>query len=248
MTKPAMLHVFCLLLLAAWVCPAVHAESARLETVTAALQAPFQNQTKHNRIRDFQADFTQEAYLGSLDQVQTASGRVIVRLAPCQGSSAWFRWEYLLPDPQLIVSDGSTVWVYMPENRQVMESPMPAEGRAGTENPLAFLTDLGNLNRQFVVTWGEPRQSPEGHYRLLLRPLQPSAYLEQLLLEVDKAVVDGQTGYPLRAATLFGSGGNRTTIRFSTPLLNQNPERALFHFTPPAGTEVLRPEQGAFGQ
>ena len=110
------------------------------------------------------------------------------------------------------------------------------------------MTDIGNLSRQFSITWGEPRQSPEGHYRLVLRPLQPSAFLEQLLLEVDQAVVAGKSVYPLRAATIFGASDNRTIVRFSEARLNQDPGEALFRFKPPAGTEVLRPEQGAFGQ
>lgn len=241
-----MMPVLCLWTLVMGLCPAAHAGTVKLEAVVAALQTPFQEAATTNRIRDFEADFTQEAYLSSLDQVQTASGRVTVQF-PGQASTARFRWEYLLPDPQVIVSDGVTVWVYMPENSQVIESPMPDDDQTGTDNPLAFLTDLGNLSRQFSIHWGEPRQSPEGHYRLVLQPRQASAYLEQLVLEVDAAVVAGAPGYPLRAATLFGTAGNRTTIRFSQPVLNQGPDESLFHFEPPEGTEILRPEQGAFG-
>lgn len=248
MKKILLLSGLCMVLLAGLMSPCAYAASVSLDTVVAALQKPFRAETKQNRIRDFQAKFSQEAYLSSLDQIQTASGRVTVRFADSKAQPARFRWEYLQPDPQLIVSDGKTVWVYMPENRQVIESPMPANGQTGTDNPLAFLTDLGNLSHQFSITWGEPRQSPEGHYRLVLRPRQPSAFLEQLLLEVDKAVVAGKAVYPLRAATLFGTSDNRTVVRFSEPRLNQGPNEKLFRFKPPAGTEVLRPEQGAFGQ
>jgi outer membrane lipoprotein carrier protein len=248
MKKILLLSGFFAIFLTGLMSPCAHAGSVSLDTVVAALQKPFQSETKQNRIRDFQAKFSQEAYLSSLDQVQTASGRVTVRFADSKACAARFRWEYLLPDPQLIVSDGKTVWVYMPENRQVIESPMPASDQTGTDNPLAFLTDLGNLSRQFSITWGEPRQSPEGHYRLVLRPRQPSAFLEQLLLEVDQAVVAGKLVYPLRAATLFGASDNRTVVRFSEPRLNQGPGENLFRFKAPAGTEVLRPEQNAFGQ
>ncbi len=248
MRKILLLSGIFMVLLAGLMSPCAYAGSASLDSVVAALQKPFQAATTQNRIRDFQAKFSQEAYLSSLDQVQTASGRITVRFADSKAQAARFRWEYLQPDPQLIVSDGKTVWVYMPENRQVIESPIPAGDQTGTDNPLAFLTDLGNLSRQFSIAWGEPRQSPEGHYRLLLRPLKPSAFLEQLLLEVDKAVVAGKSVYPLRAATLFGASGNRTVVRFSEPRLNQGPSEGLFRFRPPAGTEVLRPDQDAFGQ
>lgn len=247
MKKTLLLQIVCFLLLMLGIRPCVQAGTTGLDSVVAALQAPFQADAAHNRIRDFQAAFTQEAYLSSLDQVQTAGGRVTVRFA-AGTAGAPFRWEYLDPDPQLIVSDGRTVWVYLPDNRQVIESPLPADGRAGTDNPLAFLTDLGDLDRRFVIDWGEPRRTSAGNYRLLLRPRQPSAYLEQLLLEVDQAVVAGQSGFPLRTVTLFGTAENRTTVTFSDPRINQDPDPALFRFTPPPGTEVLHPEQGAFGQ
>lgn len=235
-----------MLLLAGILSPGVHAATIGLDTVVAALQKPFRTTGKQNRIYDFQAEFSQEAYLSSLDQMQTASGTVMVKFADGKVPVARFRWEYLQPDPQLIVSDGKTVRVYIPENRQMIESPMPADDRAGTDNPLAFLTDLGNLSRQFTIAWGEPRRSPEGHYRLLLRPRQPSAYLEQLIIEVDGDAVAGKPGYPVRAATLFGASDNRTTVRFSKPRINQGPDDALFRFKPPAGTEILRPgESGA---
>lgn len=247
MKKTSVMHVLYLLVLAAWFCPAAYAGTANLEEVVSALQTPFQSEAAGNRIRDFEAAFTQEAYLSSLDQVQTASGRVTVQFTPCQGASARFRWEYQVPDPQLIVSDGKTVWVYSPDNRQVIESALPDEGQTGSENPLAFLTEVGNLSAQFAIRWGNPRQTPDGDYRLVLQPRQPSAYLEQLVLEVDDAVVAGEPGYPLSAATLFGAAGNKTTIRFSRPRLNLDPDPSLFRFEPPAGTEILRPEQQAFG-
>lgn len=248
MKKSILLQSLCLLVAVLGLGSEVQAETVSLDTVVAALQAPFLSSAAKNRIRDFQAEFTQEAYLSSLDQVQTASGRVTVQLAVNPTENARFRWEYLQPDPQLIVSDGRTVWVYMPDNHQVIESPFPEEEQTGTDNPLAFLTDLGHLDRQFDISWDEPRRSPAGDYRLLLKPRRPSAYLEQLVLEVDPAVVAGRIGFPLRAATLLGTADNRTTVRFSEPLVNQGPKPTLFRFTPPAGTEVLHPDQGAFGQ
>lgn len=233
-----------LLALIGLVAPCAQAAQTSLETVVAALQKPFQPTTRQNRIRDFQARFTQEAYLGSLDQLQTASGRVVVSFADQQTPVARFRWEYLQPDPQLIVSDGRTLWVYVPENRQVIESPVPVGAQAGEDNPLAFLTDLGNLSRQFTISWGSPRKSPEGHFRLVLQPRQPSAYIEKLAVEVDKNVVAGKTGYPLLTATLFGTGDNRTTVRFSEVSLNRSPAPSLYRFSPPPGTEIIRPGKG----
>lgn len=222
---------------------------ATLDAVVEALERPFRADGAETcRIEDFQADFVQQAYLAALEQTQQASGRVTVRFGAAAGKTqARFRWEYLQPEPQLIVCDGETVWVYLPENRQVLESSLTAGDQPAQDNPLVFLTALGEVSRQFDIAWASPRQSPEGHYRLLLRPRRPSALLERLLLEVDQAALAGRPGYPVRAATLYGPTGNRTVIRFSNLRLNRHPQSELFRFVPPPGTEILRPEQGDFG-
>jgi outer membrane lipoprotein carrier protein len=220
-----------------------------LDAVVAALQRPFRADAGETcRIEDFQADFSQEAYLAALEQTEQAGGRVTVRLRADGGvPQARFRWEYLRPERQLIVSDGARVWVYIPENRQVLESSLTTEDGGAQDNPLLFLTALGEVARRFDIAWASPRQSPEGHYRILLRPRRPSALLDRLLLEVDRAAVAGQPGYPVRSATLYGPTGNRTVIRFSNLRLNRRPADELFRFVAPPGTEILRPEQGDFG-
>lgn len=232
------------------VCPVwANGTEVPLATVVRALEAPFRANGA-SAIRDFEGDFEQEAYLSSLDQLQTASGQVAVRFGGKTGQTR-FRWEYRRPEPQLIISDGRMVWVHLPQNRQVMESELPQNGAAATsDNPLLFLTGLGNLERHFEIAWAQPRRSAEGHYRLQLKPRQPSALLEKLLLEVDRQSVESKNGalrYPVRAATLMGGDGNRTTIRFRNIRLNRGPADSLFKFVAPPGTEILRPGREDFG-
>jgi len=203
-------------------------------------------------IKDLQADFRQQAYLGSLDRVEEGHGRVAVRFdRRGQQLQPRFRWEYLAPSVQQIVSDGRTVWVYLPENQQVIESPLPADGGDGVDDPLAFLTGLGQLSRRFSVAWASPARDSEGHYRLLLTPRQPSAIVERLELVIDRAVLahedQGHPVYPVKVATVFGPSDSRTTITFGNVRLNQGLPDSLFDFKVPEGVEVVRPDQQLFG-
>ncbi|MEZ4600927.1 MAG: outer membrane lipoprotein carrier protein LolA [Syntrophotaleaceae bacterium] len=219
-----------------------------LKEVVTALEAPFR---PGGAIRDFRADFAQQSYLGALDRVEEGRGRVAVRFdRKGQEVTPRFRWEYALPTVQEIVSDGQTVWVYLPENNQVLISPLPADDQLKRDDPLAFLTGLGELSKRFQIRWADPARTEQGAFRLLLTPLQPSSFIEQLVLLVDPAVVHGRAGqakYPLRGATIFGPTDSRTTILFENLRVNQGLKNSLFTFEPPEGVEVVRPEEGGLG-
>ena len=225
-----------------------------LDKVVHGLEYQFRsNAAPGASIEDLQADFRQQAYLGSLDRVEEGQGRVAVRFdRRGEQLQPRFRWEYQLPSVQQIISDGRTVWVYLPENQQVVESPLPAAASEGVDDPLAFLTGLGQMSKRFTVTWASPALDAEGHYRLLLKPRQPSAIIERLELVVDRAVAAYKTNgrkpvYPVRVATVFGPNESRTTITFSNVRLNQGLKDSFFDFKVPEGIEVLRPDQQQFG-
>ncbi|OEU62731.1 MAG: hypothetical protein BA870_11240 [Desulfuromonadales bacterium C00003094] len=225
-----------------------------LDKVVRGLEYQFRpNAAPGTSIEDLQADFLQQAYLGSLDRVEEGQGRVAVRFDRSgKQLQPRFRWEYQLPSVQQIISDGRTVWVYLPENQQVIESPLPDENSEGVEDPLAFLTGLGQMSKRFTVTWASPALDAQGNYRLLLKPRKPSAIIERLELVIDRAVVAYASPaqrlvYPVRIATVFGPNESRTTITFRNVRINQGLKDSFFDFTVPEGIEVLRPDQQQFG-
>lgn len=224
-----------------------------LNQVVRGLERQFRaNGKSGGLIKDLQADFVQQAYLGSLDRVEEGRGRVAVRFdRHGQNLQPRFSWEYLAPSVQQIVSDGRTVWVYLPENQQVIESPLPANGSEGVDDPLAFLTGLGQLSKRFAVSWANPARDSEGHYRLLLTPHKSSAIVERLELVIDRAVLASNGSskpiYPVLVATVFGPSDSRTTITFRNVRLNKGLPDSLFDFKVPEGVEVVRPDQQQLG-
>ncbi len=225
-----------------------------LDTVVKGLEYQFRpNAAPGTSIEDLQADFLQQAYLGSLDRVEEGQGRLAVRFDHRgQQLQPRFRWEYLLPSVQQIISDGRTVWVYLPENQQVIESPLPDESSEGVEDPLAFLTGLGQMSKRFTVAWASPALDSEGNYRLLLTPRKPSAIIQRLELVIDRVVAAYASPaqrpvYPVRIATVFGPNESRTTITFRNVRINQGLKDSFFDFKVPEGIEVLRPDQQSFG-
>ena len=69
-------------------------------------------------LTSLRADFTQVSSVAGGDSVEKASGRLYLQ------KSGRFRWDYREPNEQLIVSDGSNVWLFDKELEQVTVKPI----------------------------------------------------------------------------------------------------------------------------
>ena len=101
-------------------------------------------QDRYDATKDLSADVTQEATIASLGKTVSASGKV------------WFkkpgkmRWELTEGDKQTIVADGSTLWLYRPEDQQVLKMPFDAAFRSSS--PVSFLTGVGRIAQDFKAS------------------------------------------------------------------------------------------------
>ena len=92
-------------------------------------------------MQSFQGNFQQTTIVESEARQSSASG-IIAYQRPGK-----MRWEYQEPDPQLIVTDGDTLWLYDPllENVTIQELAAVTDGTA-----LAFLLGAGELTEDFT--------------------------------------------------------------------------------------------------
>ncbi|MBW2519837.1 MAG: outer membrane lipoprotein carrier protein LolA [Deltaproteobacteria bacterium] len=193
------------------VCVLAHpAAAASLSDVIKTLETPFQHATgATERINDYDAEFFQESRIASLDRLQRARGQVSVAFdyrIPGQVPTVLFRWQYEEPTNQEMVSDGKTLWVYLPENNQVIQSDIELVNQARQNDPMTFLTGLGNLSRDFQIRWAQPNFDIDGNYVLELTPRKSSALINRLLIVVDRLAVEaylqrqqGETPTPVPA-------------------------------------------------
>jgi len=239
---------------------AVPASAESVRDVIEALETPFRNATPaDSAVLDVEAEFTQEATIESLDRTQSGSGRVYLRFDRQNGDRVpvvKFRWEYDRPTRQEIVSDGQTMWVYLPDNNQVIESDIREVSAAGAQDPLTFLTGLGNLSRDFLIRYASPDRDEEGNYLLKLTPKSTTTMFRELQVAVDRrAVIDfarsGVTGrdFPIHSTTAIDPNGNKTVITFArnTLRLNRGISDLRFRFIMPAGVDVVRPSGERMG-
>jgi outer membrane lipoprotein carrier protein len=131
-----------------------------------------------------------------------------------------FRWETSTPYQQTIVADGRRVWVYEPDLEQVS---VRSQGVAEAQSPLTVLTDLSQLDRQYVASEAGGR---DGLAWLKLASKAAEPEFEYAELGFDAAA--------LVRMVFRDQLGNTTEIRFDDWQRNPKLAADAFRFSPPA--------------
>ena len=183
-------------------------------------------QQKYGTIRDFSAEFT-HAYTGGVLRKQvTERGHMLIK------KPGKMRWEYSAPDQKLFVSDGVKMYSYLPEDKQVIVSTVPAEDEAAT--PTLFLAGKGNLTRDFTPSLVDvPNGMPTGSRALKLVPKTKQRDYDWLVLVVDPQTLD------LRGLVTTDAQGGVSSFSFTNLKMNTNPSDKEFAFKIPRGVDVV---------
>lgn len=167
-----------------------------------------------------QGQFNQQVHDASGQLYESSSGQVAL------SAPRLFRWEYQEPYPQLIIADGTRVWIHDPDLEQVTVRP---QGEEEENSPLAALVDPTILERGFVVREAGSR---DGLQWLQIRPKQAS----------DAGFQDAELGFrenELVRMEVLDALGQRTVIEFSGWRRNPAFAAGTFAFEPPPGVDVV---------
>ena len=200
------------------------APAAAAPTLDEAVNALEQAQ---RRVTDLKAPFRQAALNKALNQTVEARGTLYLK------KPGRLRWEYQTPTPQEIVSDGTRLWIYTPELKQVNVSAAPAVlvGPAGS-----FLQGLGQVREHFEPRFLNPAQptDADGLVVLDLVPKRPQPLMTRLIVSVDPR------SWLVRQAVIHDELGNTVTVRFGDTVVNSGLSDSLFVFVPPPGVAVVQ--------
>ena len=185
-------------------------------------------QQRYLEMQSFQGNFLQTTIVESEDRRASASGTIAYqRLGK-------MRWEYQEPDPQLLVTDGETLWLYDPllENVTIQELAAVTDGTA-----LAFLLGAGELSEDFTQRkMQKSLLDPAKSWEVL--ELVPNR--EQSAIEFLQLGVDSETG-ALEGLLFKDNSGSVRIIEFEALSYNVDFSKDFFSFEIPPGMEVIRP-------
>ncbi len=172
----------------------------------------------------FSAAFIQASTIKAMEITDSASGKLYVQYP------GKMRWEYLEPESQIIVTDGLQLWMYRPEDNQVMlgqASTFFSEGKGA-----GFLSDIRLLRKDFEITLEDIRFGD--YYNLKLVPLETNwdiAYVHLLISRIT---------FRIAQVTTYNAYEDATRIELVDLQFNESFDDAFFTFEIPKGVDVLR--------
>lgn len=191
-----------------------------------AAAAPIQAQAPIERLSRFadglesiEGGFHQRVFNAHGELTEDSEGRIAL------ARPRLFRWEYVTPFPQLIVADGSRIWIHDPDLEQVTVRRQDEEEQ---QSPLSVLIDPAALEARFALS---DAGVDEGLDWIDLEPRETGAGFERARL--------GFATGELARMELFDGLGQRTVIDFHDWRRNPQLDAGHFRFVPPPDADVV---------
>jgi len=136
-----------------------------------------------------------------------------------------FRWVYDKPNKQVLVGDGTKLWIYDPDLSQVTVKRI---GQAISSTPAALLAGKDDITALFTL---RDAGAADGLNWVEATPKAQDTGFERVRL--------GLQGKTLAAMELHDQLGGRTMLHFLDLKANAPVAADSFRFTPPKGADVL---------
>ena len=184
-------------------------------------------QARYDATEDFTANVTQEMTVAALGKTIRSEGTVAFK------KPGKMRWEFPGDAAQIIVADGTTLWLYQPAEKQVLKAPFQSAFRSST--PISFLAGVGRISEDFDVSVAgdAPRPTAGDVVDLVLVPKRDADSVGRLRLTVARDSGD------IRAAAIMDPLGNVTRLEFSHMQRNVHLGADRFVFEVPPGVDVI---------
>ena len=182
--------------------------------------------------------------------IQTTEGQMVGRPKKGRGTGLFvrlengrkMRWNYSDPDKQVLISDGSTISMYFEELRQMIIAPV---SQSQADILFSFFGGQGDLENNFTILDTRLDQADESIDTedlvkvVNLIPNSADSQLAMITIYVTEDML-------IRRITLIDHFETNTTISIANIVINPFASKsaeeieALFSFSPPEGTEIIR--------
>lgn len=190
-----------------------------------------QLQTRYEKTKDLQADFSQKTKIEGFERPVMSSGKVYIK------KPGRLRWDYLDPASEQIYVNQDDVKMYVPEHKQVLVGKLTQ--MAASKAPLELLQGAAKLDESYEI---EPTTGMErGVGGIPLITLIPKGKEHDSAQGLQKIVVEVfPKTYFIRTVSLHEISGNVAVFEFSNLKPNLGLGNEVFDFKTPPDTEVVR--------
>lgn len=172
-----------------------------------------------NNLQTLQANFTQTLIDEQGIELEQSFGTVVL-VRPNK-----FRWDYVSPDKQIIVSDGSLLWIYDEALEQIIVRDMQSSMDSIPMNIFAYYEDI---KQHFTIQD--------------MQNIEQSEWVKLIPHDTESQYTDIRLGFEqgdLISMIISDAFGHVTHIDFSNTLINSNIDEEIFNFEPPAGIDIV---------
>lgn len=184
-------------------------------------------QTIYESVKDLKAEFQQQTRYEGFETVVESKGMLQLK------KPGKLRWDYRDPAGNQVYVRENQVWIYTPEQKQVIVTAMTQ--MSDSQLPLHLLTGAAQLDRDFEVRWTEPARDD---LALTLVPRDAKSGLEKIEIQLDPK------RYLITQVKLFEQNGNTSAFQFNGIKVNTGIDDTLFVFKAPKGTEIIQQPLG----
>ena len=204
-----------------------------LAAATAGLAGP-QEQDLKALVRAVEGRYEKARTLKATFLERYSEGRRAVRV---ESGTVYFsrpgrmRWEYEAPETKFFLSDGRTVWFYVPDDRTVTRAKLKESSDWRT--PLALLTGKARFSRFCDrIEWADVRVQAREHLAFRCLPKSREGPFLEAILEVDAA-------HRLARILIREPGDVETEFLFANWQENVPLPEVMFHFKAPPGVAIV---------
>ncbi len=197
------------------------------ETTQRPMELLKKMRARYDGVDEYSADFVQDFTRIALGRTTRSTGTLHMK------KPNMMRWEYTKPDNKLFVVSGRRLWVYQPDEEQVLvDSNFDLENLGRS---VLFLWGTRPIENDYIVTAGDPTDFGLSDRRevLVLQPRSATTYAKIVL------GIDPTTHY-VSDSIIFENSGNTNRFHFKNVRVDEGLDLALFQFEPPPGVDIIR--------
>ncbi len=163
-------YIMAVLICLALVCPA-YGQETDTKTLSQCLKGI---ETRYGK-KSFEADFFQISNLKALEIDETASGKAMFSFP------GKMKWEYIKPGQHKIITNGTMLWIYRPDQNQVITGSAKKFFKQGAGG--SFLSDISILKENYTISIKENRDKI---IKLKLIPKVKTPEIQSIIIVVEK--------------------------------------------------------------
>ncbi|THB76265.1 MAG: outer membrane lipoprotein carrier protein LolA [Desulfobacteraceae bacterium] len=172
--------------------------------------------------KGFSADFNQLSRLNALDITEKASGKAFF------SHPGKMKWEYRSPDVHQVITNGRTLWIYKPDENQVIQGNADRLFKSGAGG--GFLSDISMIRKHFEIKLKEANEQSV-QIDMVSRTQNPD--IASIVLTVDRKT------FEITQVVTYNMYDDATRFDFSNIRFDQFDD-SLFEFVPPAKSDVIQ--------